>query len=173
MPQGSSSTSDPRDKLPKGEMEHWVPLIADGLDCGHFYQDPGCFPGCPRVRLPHVALRPWSYSSTVATQEEILPSSCFRKKQLRTTDIRCPPSIASGLDSHLQSLAHSILQITLSKYDLGGGRRSWLCAATQELHQERQRFSGIKPYKGSDVCTNWCGQWHIDRKQMKRECGSF
>ena len=77
--------------------------------------------------------------SMVATQEEILPSSSFGEKQPRTTDVRRPPSSASGLGSHPQPSAHSPLQIILSEHEQGGGWRSWLHGATQEQHQERQK----------------------------------
>jgi len=60
MPQGSSSTSHPREKLPKGDMENQSPLTADELDCGHSHTEAGIFPGTLRVMQPCVSPRPWS-----------------------------------------------------------------------------------------------------------------
>lgn len=103
--QGSSSTSDPNDELPKGDMEHWHPLTADGLDCGHSHPEAGCLPGTPRVMQPHVSPRPWSDSGRgVQAWWPLKRKSCHPHplgiKQPRITDIRCPPSTTAGLDSH-------------------------------------------------------------------------
>lgn len=61
-PQGSSSTSDPRDEFPKGDMEHQHALTTDGLDCGHSHPEARCSSCPPRVMWLHMSPRPQSDS---------------------------------------------------------------------------------------------------------------
>lgn len=76
----------------------------------------------------------------VATQEEILLSSSFAKKQPRTTDIRCPPCTASGSGSHPQPLAHSPLQIILSEHEQGvDGEAGFMVPLRSSTRKDRNR----------------------------------
>lgn len=78
--------------------------------------------------------------SMVATQEEILLSSSFAKKQPRTTDIRCPPCTASGSGSHPQPLAHSPLQIILSEHEQGvDGEAGFMVPLRSSTRKNRNR----------------------------------